>query len=175
MLGVQALGSSLESSPEQDSSLKVGLEQDLKLMDLVNGDTREQPSSEIREVEENDMELKRQLLKALLSLSLPSGLVPLRGELGLEQQEEEEQQQELELELEVEVELEREQEEVESQLLQVVNKGDVAVPPPHPKDPPSNQTSQQPAAAAAQNSVKLTAMVFLEAAPMLASTPLTQA
>lgn len=73
MLGVLMLDSSLESSPGQDLSLKVGLDQDSKPMDLVKGDTEEQSSSEAREEEEHDTELKRQPLKVPRSLPLPLG------------------------------------------------------------------------------------------------------
>lgn len=65
--------------------------------------------------------------------------------------------------LEQEEELEWEQGEDEDQPLQTANKGDV-VPPLHPKESPSNETAQQPAAAAAQDSAMLTATVFSEAA-----------
>lgn len=154
MLGVLVLDSNLESSPGQDLSLKAGLGQGSKLMDLVNDDTEEQSSSETRE-EEHDTELKRQPLKVLLSLPLPSG----QEEVGLELQEEEEQwepQQEAKQKLELEEELEWELEEVENQRLHVVNKAD-AVPPLHPTESPLNQT-------AAQDSAMPTAMVFSEAA-----------
>jgi hypothetical protein len=88
MLDVQALDSSLENSLEnslgRDSSLKVGLEQDLKLMDLANAGVKEHSSSEILEAEEgHDTEMKLQSPKALSSLSLPSGQVLVREELGL--------------------------------------------------------------------------------------------
>lgn len=86
MLGVLVWDSSLGSSPGQDLSLKVGLDQGSKLMDLVNGDTGEQSSSATQE-EEHDTELKRQPLKVLLSLSPPSG----QEELELELEEVEEQ------------------------------------------------------------------------------------
>lgn len=86
MLGVLVWDSSLGSSPGQDLSLKVGLDQGSKLMDLVNGDTGEQSSSGTQE-EEHDTELKRQPLKVLLSLSPPSG----QEELELELEEVEEQ------------------------------------------------------------------------------------
>lgn len=56
MLGILVLDSSLESSPGQGLSLKVGQDQDSKLTDLMNGDTEEQSSSETREEEEEKEE-----------------------------------------------------------------------------------------------------------------------
>lgn len=138
MLGVLALDSSLESSPDQDS----------KLMDLVIGDAGEQSSPGTQEGWEHDTELKRQPLKVLLSLPLPSG----QEEVEVEEQWEPRQEAKQKLELE----------EAEDQPLHVVNKDDV-VPPLHPKESPTNQTAQQPAAAA-QDSAMPTAMVFSEAA-----------
>lgn len=142
MLGVQALGSSVESSRAQDSGLKVGLEPDWKLMDLANDDAKEEQSSEVREVEEHETQLKQQPLKVLLLLllPLPLGQVPVWGELELEQQQQEEEVKQQQQGLEEVVELEREQQEVENQPLLMVNEGDAV--PLHLKGPPSNQRAQ---------------------------------
>lgn len=85
---VQVQGLSFESSPEQDWKLMVDQKQGLKPKDLANGDTKEQPSSEVRGVERHGRELKRLPLKTPLLLLLPSGQAPVREELELGQLEE---------------------------------------------------------------------------------------
>jgi hypothetical protein len=74
--------------------LKARLKQDLKLMGLVNGDMKEQPSTDVWSVERYDAELGHQPVKALLPLPLPLEQALVRGE--------QERERELELELEQE-------------------------------------------------------------------------